>query len=87
MPVAEALAAGLPVACSDIPPLREVASGAAQFFDPLSTDDIRDKLRGLLEDPELQRVNVAAGCRKAASFTWRRAAEQTLAVLLEAARR
>ncbi len=87
MPVAEALAAGLPVACSDIPPLREIASGAAQFFDPLSTDDIRDKLLGLLEDPELQRANVAAGCRRAASFTWRRAAEQTLAVLLEAGRR
>ena len=34
MPVIEAMAAGLPVACSDIPPLRETADGVAQFFDP-----------------------------------------------------
>src|SRR5580700_11249608 len=34
MPVLEAMAAGIPVACSDIPPLREVAGDAALFFDP-----------------------------------------------------
>src|SRR5579885_1722998 len=36
MPVLEAMAAGIPVACSDIPPLREIADGCAVFFDPLS---------------------------------------------------
>ena len=87
MPVAEALAAGLPVACSDIPPLREIASGAAQFFDPFSTEDIRGTLAELLEKPELRRTNAAAGRRKAKTFTWRRAAEKTLAVFLEAGRR
>ena len=34
MPVLEAMAAGIPVACSDIPPLREVAEGVVEFFDP-----------------------------------------------------
>ncbi len=86
MPVAEALAAGLPVACSDIPPLRAIASGAAQFFDPFSTDDIRETLSELLKKPELRQANAAAGRRKAKVFTWRRAAEKTLAVFLEAGR-
>ena len=86
MPVAEALAAGLPTACSDIPPLHEIASGAAQFFDPLSTEDIHRALSELLENPELRRKNAAAGKRKARKFTWRRAAEKTLAGLLEAGR-
>ena len=35
LPVAEALAAGTPVVCSDIPPFREVSGGAARFVDPL----------------------------------------------------
>ena len=41
MPVLEAMAAGIPVACSDIPPLREVAGDAALFFDPLDEDRAR----------------------------------------------
>src|SRR5262249_12986370 len=32
MPVLEAMAAGIPTACADIPPLREVAAEAALFF-------------------------------------------------------
>ena len=40
MPVLEAMAAGIPLACSDIPPLREVAGDAALFFDPLNEDAI-----------------------------------------------
>lgn len=87
MPVAEALAAGLPAACSDIPPLREIASGAAQFFDPFSTEDILRTLAELPANPDLRRKNAAAGKRKARKFTWRRAAEKTLAVLLEAGRK
>ncbi|MBI3514034.1 MAG: glycosyltransferase family 4 protein, partial [Proteobacteria bacterium] len=35
LPVAEALALGVPVLCSDLPALREVADGVAEFLDPL----------------------------------------------------
>ena len=34
LPVLEAQAAGTPVACSDLPALREAAGDAAVFFDP-----------------------------------------------------
>ncbi len=44
IPVLEALAAGIPVACSDIPPLREVAGEAALMFDPLDEDSIGQAL-------------------------------------------
>ena len=45
-PVLEALACGCPVACSDLPPLREVAGDAAVYFEP---DDPESIAAGVLE--------------------------------------
>ncbi len=87
IPVLEAMAAGLPVACSDIPPLREVADGAAVFFDPASTEAIREGMKTVLGDLARREQIVASGLEKAKGCTWQRAAEQTLAVLLDAGRR
>jgi len=86
MPVAEALTAGVPVACSDIAPLREVAGDCASYFDPSSSDAIADSIHSLLGDAALRADMAARGIERATQFTWRRAAEQTLAVLLEAGR-
>ena len=87
LPVLEAMAAGVPVACSDIPPLREIADEAALFFDPLSPKRIADALRRVLDEPDLRASMIARGKERAALSTWPRAAERTLAVLLEASRR
>jgi glycosyltransferase involved in cell wall biosynthesis len=81
MPVLEAMAAGLPVACSDIPPLREVAGDAALFFDPLDEDAICNALERIASDETLRRRLAQAGRERARPFTWERAAEQTLRVL------
>ena len=86
MPVLEAMAAGVPVACSDIPPLREVAGDAALFFDPYSPERIADGIRRVLDEPDLRGSMIARGKERAARSTWRRAAERTLAVLLQEAR-
>jgi glycosyltransferase involved in cell wall biosynthesis len=85
MPVIEAMAAGLPVACSDIPPLRETADGVAEFFDPTSPDDMASAILRVL-DPELRSELVRRGQERGAEFRWQTAAEQTLGVLLRAAR-
>jgi glycosyltransferase involved in cell wall biosynthesis len=86
MPVVEALACGLPVVCSDIPPLRETADGCAAFFDPASEASLLSALRATLENNELRDKRVAAGLERAKGYTWKRAAEKTLRVFLEAAR-
>ena len=82
MPVLEALAAGIPVACSDIPPLREVAGDAALYFDPLNEDEIASAIERIMSDEELQERLATAGPERARPFTWERCAEQTLQVLL-----
>jgi glycosyltransferase involved in cell wall biosynthesis len=83
MPVLEALAAGIPVACSSIPPIKEVAGDAALFFDPLSEESIGEALDRILNDQPLRARLMKAGPERALPFTWRRAAEETLQVLVE----
>ncbi len=82
MPVLEALAAGIPTACSDIPPLRESAGDAALYFDPFDEDAIAAALDRITEDEGLRRTLAESGPRQARSFTWERTARQTLNTLL-----
>lgn len=81
MPVLEAMAAAIPVACSDIPPLREVAADAALFFDPLDEDAIAASLDRIAEDAELRCKLATASRNRARSFTWRESAALTLEAL------
>jgi glycosyltransferase involved in cell wall biosynthesis len=78
IPVLEALAAGIPVACSDIPPLREVAGEAALMFDPLDEDSIAEALPRISTDDALRKRLATEGPERARLFTWQRAAELTL---------
>jgi glycosyltransferase involved in cell wall biosynthesis len=78
IPVLEALAAGIPVACSDIPPLREVAGEAALMFDPLDEDSIGQALHRISTDDALRARLAKAGPERARLFTWQSAAELTL---------
>jgi glycosyltransferase involved in cell wall biosynthesis len=86
MPLAEALAAGIPAACSDIPPLRWVGDSAAHYFDPLSTGAVREALERIAFDDEFRAAAKVAGPRQARHFDWDKTAEQTLDVLVSAAR-
>jgi glycosyltransferase involved in cell wall biosynthesis len=82
MPVLEAMAAGIPVACADIPVLREVAGDeAALYFDPLDEDALAAALDRIATDAELRSRLVVAGPERARPFTWIRTAEKTLAWL------
>ena len=82
MPVLEAMAAGLRVACSSIPPLKEIAGDAVEFFDPLSEEDIARALRELADGPPVENPRAR---EHAAEFSWERAARETLRCLLAAA--
>jgi glycosyltransferase involved in cell wall biosynthesis len=84
MPVLEALAAGIPTACSDIAPLREVAGDAALFFDPLDEDAIAEALDRITGDEPLRARLAKAGPERARPLTWERTARLTLDVLLGA---
>jgi glycosyltransferase involved in cell wall biosynthesis len=74
MPVLEAMAAGIPLACSDIPVLREVAGDTPIYFDPLDDDAIHRALVRLATET----IPAEAGQKRAAEFTWEKTARATL---------
>jgi glycosyltransferase involved in cell wall biosynthesis len=79
LPVAEAMAAGLPVVCSRGSALEEVAAGAATLVNPLDTASIATGIERLLDDPARAKEQRLKGLEASRRFDWDRAAEQTLA--------
>jgi len=84
LPVLEALAAGVPTACSHIEPLASIAANAAIQFDPDNQAAIFEAMDRLASDGSLRDMLAAAGPGRAAQFSWRTTARLTLDVLREA---
>ncbi len=81
LPVLEALAAGVPTACSSIEPVAGLAGEAALQFDPRDTDAMAAAMARITDDEELRRRLAAEGPRRAAQFSWLATAEKTLEAL------
>lgn len=78
LPVLEAMARGVPVACSSASSLPEVAGDAALLFDPHDEAAIASSLERLLFDGgEAERLR-ARGLERARQFSWERTARATL---------
>jgi len=80
LPLLEAMACGVPVACSSAGSLPEVAADAALFFDPRDSASMAEAITGLLRDAGLRSRLRAAGRARAAAMTWARTAQATAAV-------
>jgi glycosyltransferase involved in cell wall biosynthesis len=80
LPVLEALACGAPVVTGDRSSIPEVAGDAAVLVDPSSTQAIRDGMACVLEDNSFRAQLATRGPQRAREFSWRRMAEETLAV-------
>src|SRR4029453_6481685 len=70
LPVAEAMAAGLPVVCSRGSALEEVAGGAATLVNPLDTKSIAEGIERVLSDPALAQAQREKGRAHSQKFDW-----------------
>jgi glycosyltransferase involved in cell wall biosynthesis len=77
LPVLEAMARGVPGACSDRASMPEVAGDAALLFDPGDPAAIRTAIEQLLDDAGLRERLRRAGLERAAAFSWERTARET----------
>jgi len=78
LPVIEAMACGVPVICSDLPVLHEIAEGVAVFCDPDDPAAFADAMAAMLDTPS-NSSRRQLGIERALSFSWERAARQTVA--------
>ncbi len=85
LPIVEAMACGTPVLTSNVGAMAEVAGDAAELANPHDVDALAVALRSLLTDEERRRHLGRRGLMRAADFSWRKAAEETVAVYRRAA--
>ena len=86
LPPLEAMACGAAVICSRAGSLPEVVGDAALLIDPDDPGALAAAIDRVLADTALRAALSDAGRRRAATFSWRRAAEETLKVYARAVR-
>jgi glycosyltransferase involved in cell wall biosynthesis len=84
LPGLEAMSAGVPVVAANAGSLPEIYGEAACYCDPFDVESIAVALAEVGSDQQLRARLVALGRQRAAEFSWRRTAEQTLTVYREA---
>jgi len=82
----EMMAAGLPIACSNMGPMPEVLGDAGEYFNPLSSEDIASKIEKLFLSGELRAKLSTKARDRASKLTWEQCAAGTLKFLASVAR-
>lgn len=80
LPGLEAMQHGAPVVSSNATCLPEVLGDAAHYFDPLDVQDMAAKIAEVIDNKQLQEELRKKGKAQAGKYSWKRMAEQTLAV-------
>jgi len=77
IPILEAFASGCPVAVSNTSCFPEIARDAAEYFDPLSVESIKNAIEGLSQNEDKRRKLTERGSDRAKEFSWKETAERT----------
>ncbi|MDF1498594.1 MAG: glycosyltransferase family 1 protein [Patescibacteria group bacterium] len=81
--VLEAFACGIPVVCSNVPSLKEIAGDVAIMVDPYDIDGIKCSILKVLDDNSLRESLKKRGLEVAKKYHWKKTAEETLKVFEE----
>lgn len=80
LPPLEAMLHGAPVAASNTSCIPEVLGDAAQYFDPLSVEDMASKIDDVLSDDKLREELIKNGHEQVKKYSWEKMAAQTLEI-------
>lgn len=82
IPILEAQSMGVPVVCSNISSLIEIAAGSAVLVDPNEPELISDKTNVLLKEEPYRKEIIRKGYENAKRFSWDKCAEEISHVIL-----
>lgn len=77
----EAMASGLPMACSNRSAMPGILGEAGVYFDPENPNSIAASIRRLIDSPELRTKMSQAAYERARQFSWSRCADETFALI------
>ena len=80
LPVLEAMEVGVPVVCSNVASLPEVAGSASIMFDPFSVEEMASAIVKVAQDPEMQGYLRRKGFENCKRFSWIRSACKAMEV-------
>lgn len=81
----EAMAAGLPIACSDRGPMPEVLGDGGMYFNPEEPGSIVGAIETLIQDEALRKRVVSRSAELAQTYSWHRCARETFQFLVKTA--
>lgn len=79
----EAMASGLPIACSNKGPMPEVLGDAGIYFDPENVTEIETAISDLFNDSDLRSRLAKLSFEKAKAYSWQRCAHETFSFIAE----
>jgi glycosyltransferase involved in cell wall biosynthesis len=74
----EAMASGLPIACSNRGPMSEILRDSGLFFDPESPASISGVIKNLLDSPELRQKVAKSAFDRSHMYSWEKCASEML---------
>jgi glycosyltransferase involved in cell wall biosynthesis len=84
LPLAEAMACGVPIVASGVSSIPEVVQDAALLVSPRSPEEFADAIARIVSDPALRHSLVQKGLERARHFQWEDAARKMLRLLIPA---
>ncbi|MCX5844631.1 MAG: glycosyltransferase family 1 protein [Deltaproteobacteria bacterium] len=83
----EAMASGLPIACSDSGPMPEILEDGGVYFEPESSDSIADAVEQIINDPTLGARISQRAKDLSKQYSWSRCANETWQFIIETCKR
>ncbi|WP_231490810.1 glycosyltransferase family 1 protein [Pedobacter sp. Leaf170] len=80
LPILEAMSCNTPVITSNTSCMPEIASNAAILINPAEPADIAEKILSVISNADLRQTLSKLGLKRVEQFSWKKAAEESLAI-------
>lgn len=87
IPILEAMSFNCPVISAYSSSLPEIGADACLYFNPLDEKDLAEKMELLLKNNQLRKDLIKKGKKRIKEFSWIKCAQETLALLIESAKK